>query len=205
MTLPSPRLRAPQDPPVALHDRAMDNLRYIRETMERTQSFTAVPGLGGVLMGLIALGASFVAVRAPTTVAWVAVWMGAASLAFGVAVFSMSRKARLAGEKLLAGAGRKFTWNLTPPLVVGALLTFALTRVGATQLLPGAWLLLYGAGVVTGGAFSVRVVPLMGFAFMFSGAAALFAPPGWQNLIMAAGFGGLHIVFGIVIWRRHGG
>lgn len=183
----------------------MDNLRYIRETMERSQSFTAVPGLGGVLMGLIALGAALVAVRAPSTVAWVAIWMGAAALAFAVAVVFMNRKARSAGEKLLAGAGRKFTWNLTPPLLVGALLTLALTRVGAAQLLPGAWLLLYGTGVVTGGAFSVRVVPLMGFAFMLFGAAALFAPAGWENVIMAAGFGGLHIVFGILIWRRYGG
>lgn len=205
MTLPSPRLRPRQAPPVALHDRAMDNLRYIRETMERSQSFTAVPGLGGVLMGIIALGAALVAVRAPTTLAWVSVWMSAAALAFGVAVVAMNRKARSAGERLLAGAGRKFTWNLTPPLLVGALLTVALTRVGAAQLLPGAWLLLYGTGVVTGGAFSVRVVPLMGFTFMLSGAAALFAPAGWENVIMAAGFGGLHIVFGIVIWRRHGG
>ncbi|MHB1191634.1 MAG: hypothetical protein ACYC6F_01190 [Longimicrobiales bacterium] len=205
MTLPSPRLRAPKGPPVALHDRAMDNLRYIRETMERSQSFTGVPGLGGVLMGLIALAAALVAVRAPSTVAWVTVWMGAAVVSFGVAVVAMSRKAHSAGGKLLEGAGWKFTWNLTPPLLVGALLTLALTRAGATQLLPGAWLLLYGTGVVTGGAFSVRVVPLMGFAFMLSGAAALFVPPGWENVIMAAGFGGLHIVFGIVIWRRHGG
>ena len=205
MTLPSPRLRAAQDPPMALHDRAMDNLRYIRETMERSQSFTAVPGLGGVVMGLIALGASLVAMRAPSTVAWVLIWMGAASLAFGVALVSMSRKARSAGEKLLAGAGGKFTWNLTPPLLVGALLTVALTRVGAAQLLPGVWLLLYGTGVVTGGAFSVRVVPLMGFTFMVSGAAALFAPTGWENAIMAAGFGGLHIGFGMIIARRYGG
>lgn len=190
---------------MALHDRAMDNLRYIRETMERSQSFTAVSGLGGVLMGAIALAASLVAVRATSTLAWVAIWMGAAVLSFGVALLAMVRKARSAGEALLAGAGRKFTWNLIPPLLVGGLLTFALTGAGAARLLPGTWLLLYGTGVVTGGAFSVRVVPLMGLAFMLSGALALFAPEGWENLIMAAGFGGLHIVFGIVIWRRHGG
>lgn len=205
MTMTSPRLRGPATPPVALHDRAMDNLRYIRETMERSQSFTAVSGLGGVLMGLIALGASLVAVRAPSTLAWVGIWMGAAVLSFGVALLAMIRKARSAGEVLLVGAGRKFTWNFTPPLLVGALLTLALVRVGAAQLLPGVWLLLYGTGVVAGGAFSVRVVPLMGFIFMLFGAGALFSPPGWENLIMAAGFGGLHIVFGIVIWRRHGG
>jgi hypothetical protein len=156
-------------------------------------------------MGLIALAASLAAVRAPSTVAWVAVWMGSALLAFAVALVAMSRKARSAGETLFAGGGRKFTWNLTPPLLVGALMSLALTRAGAAQLLPGTWLLLYGTGVVAGGAFSVRVVPLMGFTFMLSGTAALFAPAGWENLIMAIGFGGLHIVFGVWIWRRHGG
>lgn len=204
MSLPSPKRREPSRP-LALHDRAMDDLRYIRETMERSQSFTAVPGRGGVLMGCIALAASLVAVRAPSTAAWVGVWIGAAIVSFGVALVTMTRKARAAGEALLAGAGRKFTWNLTPPLLVGGLLTLALTRAGAAQLLPGAWLLLYGTGVVAGGAFSVRVVPLMGLAFMLFGGLALFAPAGWENLIMAAGFGGLHIVFGIVIWRKHGG
>jgi len=204
MSLPSPKRRA-SAPPLALHDRAMDDLRYIRETMERSQSFTAVPGAGGVLMGCIALAASGVAVRAPSTEAWVAIWIGAAVLSFGVALATMARKAKAAGEALLAGAGWKFTWNLTPPLLVGGLLTLALTRAGATQLLPGAWLLLYGTGVVAGGAFSVRAVPLMGMAFMIFGGLALFAPAGWETAIMAAGFGGLHIVFGIVIWRKHGG
>ncbi|GMV07036.1 MAG: hypothetical protein AMXMBFR53_33110 [Gemmatimonadota bacterium] len=184
----------------------MDNLRYIRETMERSQAFTAVSGLGGVLMGGIALAAAGVsAAWGPSTEAWVALWMGAAALSLAVALVAMSRKARAAGTTLLVGAGRKFTWNLTPPLLVGALLTVSLTGAGATQLLPGVWLLLYGTGVVAGGAFSVRVVPLMGLAFMLLGAAALFLPSGWEDAVMAAGFGGLHIVFGIVIWRKHGG
>lgn len=205
MTIPSPRPKVRPSPPVALHDRAMDNLRYIRETMERTQSFTAVPGVGGVAMGLIALLAAVAAVRAPSSLAWVAIWMGAAAVSLGVALAAMVRKARAAGETLLRGAGRKFTWNLIPPLLVGALLTVALTRAGTIHLLPGAWLLLYGAGVVAAGAFSVRVIPVMGLTFMLFGAVALFLPAGWETLVMAVGFGGLHLVFGALIWRKHGG
>ncbi len=190
---------------MALHDRAMDNLRFIRETMERSQAFTAVSGIGGVVMGLVALVATGLAWSVPGPTAWVWVWMVAAVLGLGVALVAMSRKAHAAGTTLLAGPGRKFAWNVSPPLLVGGLMTIVMVRADLVALLPGIWLLLYGAGVVTGGAFSVRIVPAMGFTFMTLGAVALFTPPAWDDAMMAAGFGGIHILFGIIIWRRYGG
>lgn len=205
MMIPARKLREPSGEPLALHDRAMDNLRYIRETMERSQSFTAVSGLGGIVMGVVALTAALAAVGTAGSFRWVTIWMGAAVVSLGVALFAMTRKARAAGTTLLAGSGRKFAWSVTPPLLVGGLLTVALVRSGLVQLLPGSWLLLYGTGVVTGGAFSVRVVPVMGLAFMVLGAVALFSPSTWGDAFMALGFGGLHILFGIIIWRKHGG
>ena len=205
MNLPAEKLRSPERKPVALHDRAIDNLRYIRETMERSGSFTHVSGIGGVVMGLIALSASVLAVQNPAPTTWVGIWIGAAALSISVAVLTMARKSRAEGTPLLSGPGRRFIWNVTPPLVAGTVLTAALTQAGLTHLLPGTWLLLYGTSVVTGGSYSVRAVPVMGLAFMAAGAAALLSPPGWGDAFMAAGFGGLHIVFGIVIWRKHGG
>lgn len=173
--------------------------------MERSTSFTAVSGRGGIFMGLVALLAAVGAQLAASVSSWVAVWLGAAALSLGVALWAMSTKARAAGTTLLAGAGTKFAWNVSPPLVVGGLLTVAFLRQGLTDLLPGTWLLMYGTGVVTGGAFSVRVVPLMGSLFMILGAMALFAPPSWGDGFMALGFGGLHLVFGGIIWRKYGG
>ena len=190
--------------PFALHDRAMDNLRYIRETMERSASFTHVSGMGGVLMGLIALGAAVLAWRAVGLV-WLGAWIGAAMVSLAVAVFMMARKSRAEGMTLMTGPGRKFTWNVIPPLAAGAVLTVALARGGMMELLPGTWLLLYGTSVVTGGSYSVRPIPVMGAAFMLAGVAALQTPAAWGNAFMAGGFGGLHILFGIVIWRKHGG
>ena len=190
---------------MALHDRAMDNLRYIRETMQRSASFTHVSGIGGVLMGLIAIAAALVASRASPPTVWVGTWLVSAAASLAVATLSMARKSGAAGEGLLSGPGRKFAWNLIPPLAVGAVLTVVFMRAELIDQLPGAWLLLYGTGVVTGGSYSVRPVPLMGAAFMALGTIAFFAPATWGNAFMAAGFGGLHILFGIVIWRKHGG
>lgn len=196
--------RVEKEPP-ALHDRAMDNLKFIRETMERASSFTAVPGWGGVLMGVSALLASYIATQQPTRNLWLAAWVVEALLALVIGGWAMDRKARKCEMPVLSGPGRKFALSYAPPILVGVLLTIALYRVGLMSALPGVWLLLYGTGVVTGGAFSVKAVPLMGVCFILLGAVALFAPAVWGNYLMAAGFGGLHIIFGIIIARRHGG
>jgi len=156
-------------------------------------------------MGLIALTASAFAASASAPTTWLGTWIGAAVLSFSVALLMMARKSRAAGVPLLTGPGRRFVWSVTPPLAAGGVLTIALVQSGLLHLLPGAWLLLYGTSVVTGGSYSVRPVPIMGLAFMLVGVAALLSPPGWGDAYMAAGFGGLHIVFGIVIWMKHGG
>jgi hypothetical protein len=198
------RPQGAEEPP-ALHDRAMDNLRFIRETMERASSFTAVPGWGGVVMGVTALSATVVAALQPSKGLWLATWVVEALLALIVGGWAMDRKARRVETPLLSGPGRKFALSYAPPILVGVLLTVVLYRAGLTSALPGVWLLLYGTGVVTGGAFSVKIVPVMGLCFMLLGAVALFAPISSGNYLMGAGFGGLHIIFGIIIARRHGG
>jgi hypothetical protein len=183
----------------------MDNLRFIRETMERASSFTAVPGWGGVAIGITALVAAVIASRIRDEHEWMWIWACELPFALLIGGWAMKRKANVSHLKLLSPPGRKFTFSLTPPLAAGALLSLAVWRVRAFDVLPGLWLLLYGAGVVTGGAFSVRVVPVMGGCFMVLGAITLFLPIAWGNWLMAAGFGGLHIIFGLVIARRHGG
>lgn len=203
--LPTMMPRPQPSEPIALHHRAMDNLQFIRQTMERATAFTAVPGLEGMLMGVTALTAAWLAARQPTPVWWLAVWIGEAAVAFIIAAVGLVLKARRAAIPLLSGAGRKFLLSFLPPVGTAVLLTAALFRLGAAEVIPGMWLLLYGAGVITAGTFSVRVVPLMGLAFMLLGAAALLSPPSAGDAFLAAGFGGLHVVFGAIIARKHGG
>jgi hypothetical protein len=204
MTIPKPTPRDAAASP-ALHARAMDNLSFIRSTMERATAFTAVPGWGGVAMGATALAATALAHGRATREEWLGAWLAASVLALAIGGWSMLVKARRAGTSVFSYSGRRFVLSYVPPLAVGGLLTLVLVRAGLYSALPGTWLLLYGTGVVTGGAFSVRVVPIMGLCFMALGAVALLAPPGWGDWLMAAGFGGLHIVFGLIIARRYGG
>jgi hypothetical protein len=183
----------------------MDNLAFIRDTMEAAGSFTAVSGWGMVAVGVIAWAAAVLAAVQATPLNALYVWMVAAVIAPAVSLWATVNKARSAHVPILSGPGRKFLLSFSPPLVVGALLTLVLYRGGLVEMIPGMWLLLYGTGVLAGGAFSVRIVPVMGLCFMLAGTIALFSPPSWNGWIMAAAFGGLHIGFGIPIARRHGG
>jgi hypothetical protein len=198
-------IRAARPETVSLHTHAMDNLRFIRETMERAGSFTAVPGWGGFAMGVSALAAAWIASRQASADAWLITWLAEGVFAIALGAWAMRRKAERGEVPLLSAPGRKFVWSFAPPLLVGALLTLVLYRAGLSAAIPGTWLLLYGTGVVTGGAFSVRVVPVMGLCFMTLGAVALFCPASWNTAFLAAGFGGLHLIFGFIIARRYGG
>lgn len=205
-----PRVQQPLRPhPVrSLPERASDDLRFIRHTMERAVAFTAVPGWGGVLMGCTALGAAALAMRAGSPRAWLATWLVAAALAVLIGVSDMAQKAA-AGRSSFRGSWRAPGWRfaaaLCPALVAGACLTVVLARSGLHALLPGVWLLLYGAGVASAASFSIRPVRNMGLAFMLAGVLALLSPAGFGDAWMAAGFGGLQISFGLWIARHPDG
>lgn len=195
----------PSPPEQALHARAMDDLRYIRATMEGAASFTALSGWAGAIIGLTAFPAAWLAERAATHRAWMRIWLAEAVLGALIGVAMTVRKARRAQQPLFGRPGRKFALTFATPMAAGAILTIPLYYGGFLYLLPGMWLLLYGTAFATAGAFSVSTVPVMGLSFMVVGTAALAAPAAWGNLLMAAGFGAVHIVFGALIARKHGG
>jgi hypothetical protein len=197
--------RPKPEPSVNIGDRAIDNLRFIRETMERSTHFTAVPGYGGALMGVTAIGAAYIAAQQAYGRGWLFVWLTEAGLAFAIGLLAMWQKSKIAGESLVSAPARKFALGFAPPLAAGAVLTLGLWRYEHYDAMAPAWMLLYGAAVATGGAFSVKVVPVMGWLFIVLGAAAFGMPAAYANYMMAASFGLLHIVFGTVIAHRYGG
>jgi hypothetical protein len=187
----------------SVKDRADADLRFIRETMERASAFTAVPGWGGMVMGATALVTALAAGSQPSR-AWCATWIAGAPVAVGIGIVTTMIKARRSGMPLAGAPARRFLLAFTPALAAGLVLTIDFATDGQWQRLSGTWLLLYGTGVTSGGALSVRVVPLMGVAFMALGVVA-FISPSIGPALMAAGFGGLQIAFGILIGMRYGG
>lgn len=190
---------------VNLGDRAADNLKFIRETMERSTHFTAVPGYGGILMGVTAIAAAYIASQQPYLRDWLVTWLVEAFLAFAIGLLAMWQKSRIVQESLVSAPARKFAMSFAPPLIAGVVITLSLWRYEHYEMMVPVWMTAYGAAVACGGAFSVRVVPVMGWCFIAIGAAAFALPAGYGNWLMVASFGLLHIVFGAIIARRYGG
>ena len=192
-------------PPIPLHAHAEDDLRFIRSAMERASAFTSISGWGQFAIGITALIVVPIARAQTNADRWVTLWLGEAAVAMAIGVWSAAVKSRRLGVPLFGTTGQRFMLAFATPAAAGIALTAALVQAQALALLPGMWLLLYGAAVAGGGAFSVRIVPVMGAAFMAVGAAALFTPAAWGDLWLGLGFGLVHVVFGIIIARRHGG
>lgn len=203
--LPIRKEQPERDEPVNISDRALDNLKYIREAMERSTSFTAVPGYGGMLMGVTALAAAYIAAQQINSRNWLIVWLTEAFLAAAIGLLGMWQKAKIADQSLFSTPARKFAFGSIPPLVCGIAITLGLWRYEHYEMMAPVWMLCYGAAVVNGGTFSVKVVPVMGWIFIALGAAAFALPSYLGNYFMAASFGLLHIVFGAIIAKRYGG
>lgn len=194
-----------RDQPINLGDRAIDNLKFIRETMERSTSFTAVPGYGGILMGVTAAVAAYIASIQPDTRSWFVTWIVEAALGFAIGLLAMWQKSRIVDTPLFSTPAKKFALSFAPALIAGVVITMGLLRAGHYDLMAPVWMVTYGAAVVGGGAFSVRVVPVMGWCFIALAGIAFALPAGYANWFMAASFGLMHIVFGAIIAKRYGG
>ena len=186
-------------------EHAAESLQFIRRTMERSSTFTAVPGLGGAGMGAVGVAAAILAANQRSAEGWLLVWLVAAAVALSIGGTAMWRKAVRSGAPLSGAVGRRFAMSVAAPMVAGAALTLGIWKNGHWALMPAMWLLLYGAGMLAGAVFSVAAVRWLGLAFMVLGVAALVTPAAWGNVWLGVGFGGLQIAFGLYIARKHGG
>lgn len=205
ITSPLRKDRPEQDEPVNIGDRAIDNVKFIREMMERSASFTAVPGYGGILMGVTAVAAAYIANTQVYLRDSLMTWLIEAFLAFAIGFLAMWQKSKIAGQSLFSTPARKFAYGFIPPLVVGVVIVLGLGRYEYYYVMAPVCMLCYGAAVACGGAFSSRVVPVMGWCFIALGIVAFILPSSYAQIMMGASFGLLHIIFGAIIARKYGG
>lgn len=197
---PAPSVRSGS--PVALDSHALGTLNYIRASIEAAGAF-AVPGTAGVAMGIIGLAAAGLASVPVLAPHWIGIWLAAGVLASATGIVLIARHRAGHGLPLYRGPARRFVLCLCPALLVGAVLTAVLWQAGETRLIPGMWLLLYGSAVLSATLLTapamMRLVGLMGALFVLWGAVAFELPSRWHNLVLAAGFGVLHLAFGLII------
>jgi hypothetical protein len=184
---------------------AAEHLRYIRRTMEAAHTFTTVPGKGCIAMGAIGLAAAALESLAGLDRHWLAIWVGAALIALPVAFLFAAAKARVQGLSLRRTVAKRFLMALAPAFIAAAVLTAALVDFAPRETIAGLWLLLYGAGLASSGVFAIQAVVTAGVAFMALGGAALVLPEGSAPVMLALGFGGIHVALGEIIRRNHGG
>lgn len=190
---------------MAIENDPQEELRYIREVMERSTEFSAISGAGLMAVGVIGVVASiYASLTFEPSPEWTTFWCAVAACALVVSLVLTLRKAKRSGMSVSAGPGRKFALCLAPAIIGGAALTLGLFQHGLFELMPATWLLMYGAGFVAGGTYSVGNLPLFGGLFMLLGIASVLTTIP-ADVLMGIGFGVLHLVMGLIIYRRYGG
>jgi hypothetical protein len=189
---------------VALDSHAAATLRYIRASMEAAATL-AVPGSAGIAMGLIGLVAAVLTQTEALRSHWLGVWLCAAVLAAGTGGLVMARQAALQGFTFFGAPVRKLLLCLSPGLFAGVVLTVVLWDSGDLRDIPGTWLLRYGCALVAASAPTTRAVAVLGGLFGALAVPAYLLPQSLQLITLGAGFGLLHLAFGIFIGlRAHG-
>jgi len=195
--------------PAAIESHALGTLAYIRASIESSSSMD-VPGMAGIVMGIIGVLAAIVVSLPRWAAHWLGIWLAAAALALVLGGALVARQTAQRGHARYLGPLRKFLLCLCPALLAGAVLTLVFGTGGMTNVIPGMWLLLYGCAVLSASTVTVagiaRLICIMGGLFVALGLMTFALPATAHTAMLGLGFGVLHIIFGFLIGRSsHGG
>jgi hypothetical protein len=185
---------------VHLDSHALATLRYIRASMEGAASFV-VPGSAGIALGFIGIVAAGLSLAPALHEHWFEIWLIASITAAAAGSVLLLRESSLRGLQLLGTPIRRFALCLLPSLTAGIVLTAVHWSSRNMHAIPGTWLLLYGCALISASTVTTRTIGLLGALFAALGLMAFILPDSLQMPMLGAGFGGLHIVFGIIIGR----
>ena len=185
---------------IPLDTHAAATLQYIRASMDAAVSLS-IPGSAGIAMGSVGLLAAVLAVAPAFRPYWFWIWIAAALIAASLGAFRMARQPASRGSLLSGTPVRRFMLGLFPGLFAGAVMTVVLRVTGNDQLLPASWLVLYGCALIAASAPTTRALGVLGACFVGLGLLTYALSPAWHMLALGAGFGGLHLVFGLLARR----
>lgn len=184
--------------------KALQNLAFVRETMENAGAFTTVPGWGMVAIGFSAMVTSFITIFISNPVIWMSIWILEAIIAIAIGLTSISLKNNKLGLTILHGIGLRFMINLCIPILAAVPLSFVLWKHNLTFHMPDVWLLLYGTSIITAGSYSLRLVLFMGCSFFALGCIGMLFPVIPKDALMFFGFGVFHCLFGmLILWQQY--
>ena len=193
-------------------EEARENLRVIRQTMERSTKYSTLSGISGVLVGLAGiagvvatwvLGPGAAIYHHPLRLA--SIWIVTLFTAIGIDLICNKRRAARVGKHIVSSLGAHIVLAALPAFFAAGILTYFFFQHHLLIYLWGVWMLCYGLAICAVGLFSVRPATYLGSAFVIAGAATLLMPAVPYHLIMmAVTFGGFHILYGVLMARRHG-
>lgn len=196
------------------------DLASIRSMMERSVKFISLSGLSGVLAGVYALlgaVAAFYVVYAPASpfeyndystmdidTIYKVLAIAASVLIFSVAtgIFFSSRKAKKHKIAFWNSASKQMVFNISIPLVSGGIFILILLASGHPGLAIPSTLIFYGLALIQGSTNTFDEVRYLGYFEIVMGLIAT-ALPGYGLLFWAAGFGFLHIVYGLIMYNKY--
>jgi hypothetical protein len=204
MHRPSAVFPVQSEAPAAIESRALGTLAYIRASIESSSSMD-VPGMAGIVMGIIGVLAALVVSTPRWAAHWLGIWLAAAAIALLLGGALVARQTVQRGRASYWGPVKKFMLCLCPALFAGAVLTLVFGIGGMSNVIPGMWLLLYGCAVLSASTVTIaeiaRLICIMGGLFVALGLAAFALPATAHTAMLGLGFGVLHIVFGFLIGR----
>jgi hypothetical protein len=200
--------------------RYLDDLKDIKDIMNRSSRFLSLSGLSGVFAGVFALGGAYLAygtvyksqdylgyrqadMSTETLTTLLLIALATVALAVGVGILLTTREARKSNQKLWDAQTKRLMINLLIPLVTGGILCLMLLLTGYIGFVAPLTLIFYGLALVNASKYTLTEVRSLGLLEIGLGLLAVHFI-GYGLIFWAAGFGVLHIIYGIVMHIRYG-
>ena len=203
--------------------KSLEDIKAIRKIMEESSRFLSLSGLSGVFIGITAIIGALVAyflipdgsirfdeylrnhsAEETYSLRWQLITDAALVLLLSMflAFWFSIRKAKKEGKIFMTPISKRLLINLLIPLATGGVFAIVLLIQNQVGLIVPSFLIFYGLSLVNAGKFTFGEIFYLGILEIITGLAAAFFP-GWGLIFWIFGFGILHIIYGLVMYRKY--